>query len=60
MNIDMNKKERQAIDFLRSMERDEHPCGSGADYRSLTFYCDDCPIGSFGTNTCTKKQQYSK
>lgn len=42
------------------MELTEHPCGSNADYRSLTFYCDDCPIGSFGTNTCTKEQQYSK
>ena len=42
------------------MELTEHPCGSNADYRSITFYCDDCPIGSFGTNTCTKEQQYSK
>lgn len=42
------------------MELSEHPCGSGADYRSVTFYCDDCPIGAFGTGTCTKSQQYSK
>lgn len=34
------------------MELSEHPCG--------TFYCDDCPIGAFGTGTCTKSQQYSK
>ena len=42
------------------MELSEHPCGSGADYRSVTFYGDDCPIGAFGTGTCTKSQQYSK
>lgn len=42
------------------MELTEHPCGSGEDYRSMTFYCDDCPIGNLGTGTCQKKQQYSK
>lgn len=42
------------------MELSEHPCGCDADYRSETFYCDDCPIGALGTDTCTKKQQYSK
>lgn len=42
------------------MELSKHPCGSGADYRSVTFYCDDCPIGGLGTGTCTKSQQYSK
>ncbi|WP_298546713.1 hypothetical protein [uncultured Parabacteroides sp.] len=42
------------------MELSEHPCGSTADYRSMTFYCDDCPIGRFGLNTCTERQQYSK
>lgn len=42
------------------MELTEHPCGSDADYRSESFYCDDCPIGKFGTGTCTKRQQYSK
>ncbi|MCM1031579.1 MAG: hypothetical protein NC410_09105 [Oscillibacter sp.] len=24
------------------------------------FFCDYCPIGYFGINTCTKKQTYSK
>lgn len=24
------------------------------------FFCDYCPIGAFGVNTCTKKQHYSK
>ena len=42
------------------MELSDHPCGSSTDYRSVTFYCDDCPIGAMGTNTCTKSQQYSK
>lgn len=42
------------------MELTEHPCGSDSDYRSINFYCDDCPIGKFGTGTCTKRQQYSK
>lgn len=28
--------------------------------RSVSFYCDNCPIGAFGTKTCMKKQQYSK
>ena len=23
-------------------------------------YCDDCPIGGFGLNTCTKTKRYSK
>lgn len=36
------------------MELSEHPCGCDADYRSETFYCDDCPIGALGTDTCTK------
>lgn len=53
------------IDVVESLnekivELSDHPCGSGADYRSVTFYCDDCPIGAMGTNTCTKSQQYSK
>lgn len=42
------------------MELSEHPCGSNTDNRSVTFYCDDCPIGALGTGTCTKSQQYSK
>lgn len=42
------------------MELTEHPCGSDSDYRGINFYCDDCPIGKFGTGTCTKRQQYSK
>lgn len=37
-----------------------HGCGSGVSNRSVTCYCDNCPIGAFGTKTCTKKQQYSK
>lgn len=23
-------------------------------------YCDECPIGGFGLNTCTKTKRYSK
>lgn len=37
-----------------------HLCGSGVSSRSATLYCDNCPIGAFGTKTCTKYQQYSK
>lgn len=29
------------------MELTEHPCGSNADYRSITFYCDDLPDREF-------------
>ncbi|WP_320982754.1 hypothetical protein [Bacteroides sp.] len=42
------------------MELTDHPCGNGADYRTVTFYCDDCPIGALGIGTCMKSQQYSK
>lgn len=42
------------------MELTDHPCGSDADYRSINFYCDDCPIGKLGIGTCMKNQQYSK
>ena len=31
---------------------EEHPV--------IYSYCDDCPIGSFGTNTCMKVKHYSK
>lgn len=53
---------RNEIELLNDkvMELTEHPCGSDADYRSMIFYCDNCPIGAFGIDTCTKKQQYSK
>lgn len=53
---------RNEIELLNDkvMELTEHPCGSGEDYRSMTFYCDDCPIGILGTGSCRKKQQYSK
>lgn len=55
-------KLKKNVELLNNkvMELTEHPCGSDADYRSMTFYCDDCPIGGFGLGTCTKEQQYSK
>lgn len=55
-------KLKKDIELLNNkvMELTEHPCGSDADYRSMTFYCDDCPIGGLELGTCTKKQQYSK
>lgn len=56
------KKLKEDIELLNEkvMELTDHPCGSGADYRSMTFYCDDCPIGRLELGTCTKEQQYSK
>ena len=30
------------------------------EYPRLCSYCDNCPIGSFGTNTCMRNQEYSK
>lgn len=55
-------KFKEKVELLNDkvMELSDHPCGSDADYRSMNFYCDDCPIGMLGTGTCTKKQQYSK
>ena len=55
-------KLKENVELLNDkvMELSDHPCGSNADYRSITFYCDDCPIGALGTGTCTKNQQYSK
>ena len=57
--VDKLKEEVQLLND-KVMELSEHPCGSDADYRSITFYCDDCPIGTLGTGTCTKSQHYSK
>lgn len=57
--IDELKEQVQLLND-KVMELTDHPCGSNADYRSITFYCDDCPIGILGTGTCTKSQQYSK
>lgn len=57
--VDKLKEDVQLLND-KVMELSEHPCGCDADYRSETFYCDDCPIGVLGTDTCTKKQQYSK
>ncbi|GAA6459293.1 hypothetical protein [Bacteroides xylanisolvens] len=57
--VDKLKEEVQLLND-KVMELSEHPCGSDADYRNITFYCDDCPIGALGTGTCTKSQQYSK
>ena len=57
--VDKLKEDVQLLND-KVMELSEHPCGWDADYRSETFYCDDCPIGVLGTDTCTKKQQYSK
>ena len=57
--VDKLKEDVQLLNE-KVMELSEHPWGSDADYRSVTFYCDDCPIGAFGTGTCTKRQQYSK
>lgn len=55
-------KLKEAIQRLNDkvMELSDHPCGSDADYKSMTYYCDDCPIGILGLDTCTKSQQYSK
>lgn len=55
-------KLKEEVELLNDkiMELTDHPCGSDADYRSMNFYCDDCPIGRLGLDTCTKSQQYSK
>lgn len=37
-----------------------HPCSNEKERIIVSFYCDDCPIGAFGTNTCKKYQRYSK
>jgi hypothetical protein len=37
-----------------------HPCSNEKKRIIVSFYCDDCPIGAFGTNTCKKYQRYSK
>lgn len=28
--------------------------------KEMGFYCDDCPISAFGTDTCFKIREYSK
>lgn len=58
---EVNKLKRK-VELLNDkvMKLSERPCGSGADCRSITFYCDYCPIGRLGLDTCTKNQQYSK
>lgn len=55
-------KEKAKVELLNNkvMELSNHPCGNGKTARSVTFYCDSCPIGALGTGTCTKNQQYSK
>ncbi len=53
-------KEKVQLLNDKVMELTDHPCGNGADYRTVTFYCDDCPIGALGIGTCMKSQQYSK
>lgn len=55
-------KLKEKVELLNDkvMELTDHPCGSNADSRSMNFYCDDCPIGRLGLDTCTKSQQYSK
>lgn len=36
-------------------------CGPKCTLTSTNdFFCDNCPIGMFGTKTCTRNQQYSK
>lgn len=30
------------------------------EYPRLCSYCDNCPIGGFGTNTCIRSKNYSK
>ena len=30
------------------------------EYPRLCSYCDNCPISRLGTNTCTRKQEFSK
>ena len=30
------------------------------EYPRVCSYCDNCPISSFGTNTCMKSKTYSK
>lgn len=56
------KKSDEKVRLLNSkvMELSEHPCRRGIGGRSFTSYCDGCPIGAFGTKTCTEQQQYSK
>lgn len=60
--ISVVDKLKEKVELLNDkvIELTDHPCGSDADYRSMNFYCDDCPIGRLGLDTCTKSQQYSK
>ena len=39
------------------LEFSGRPC---ARDNTIFGYCDDCPIGKLGTNTCSKIQDYSK
>lgn len=45
----LNEKILELSNFLCAIE---HP--------RLCLYCDKCPIGSSGTNTCMRNQHYSK
>ena len=64
----MTEEEYKKLTPLRNLEELEgkiqllsnHPCSNEKERIIVSFYCDDCPIGAFGTNTCKKYQRYSK
>lgn len=53
-------KEKICLLNIKVMELSGWPYGGITVHGRMEFYCDDCPIGRFGLDTCTKKQQYSK
>lgn len=55
-------KLKEKVELLNDkvMELSGWPCGGITVHGRMEFYCDGCPIGRLGLDTCTKSQQYSK
>lgn len=45
---------------VKIIELTKYKCRAEQSNKFNIYYCDQCPIGRSGTDTCCKHQQYSK
>ena len=48
----------RANEFI--MKKMDYYCTAPKPGEPVLYYCDNCPIGILGSNSCIKKQYYSK
>lgn len=60
-NLVLKKKYMEAKEKIEQLNEKVLELSNYSCHQGRGFVCDQCPIGAFGTNTCTKSfKRYSK